>query len=448
MLMPQELKKHEFEHALRGYSTTEVDEYIEFICNKYEELYRQNSDLERKLVAALRLVDEVTRRHSAGQSPENDSSLRAGRILQEAERQKKRIVADAEEYADRIIADADAHVARQAQTLEEMKQAVLTFRDDLYARYSRQIDQIEELAASVQEKGIAVPAPIRETLSAMAAAEPSVDGEGIRAAAEMPLPEPELPQEAEPEEEESLLIFPLEAKEEVQEDGIDEDELAATDEALAFFEDFGETSETAPEDEAEPEEEEFFVYEDDDTDGGDTAENADDDAGEESDAEFAVLYEDAESEEAPAEDPEFDEFGDAVIPGGEPIGDDEDPLAGFDERIAALLGSAIPAADGADLSADGEFAEEIQPEPQQDEPEDFEIPEEQSDEELLEELRHAFDVQLEAFAREDAAERRKSKAEKEEDFSFLPENEEPEPAHPRFPGRLSGRSHNTKKKDK
>ena len=47
MLPPHELKNKTFGKAMRGYNPVEVDEYIEFLIEKYTELYRENDELER-----------------------------------------------------------------------------------------------------------------------------------------------------------------------------------------------------------------------------------------------------------------------------------------------------------------------------------------------------------------------------------------------------------------
>ena len=67
MLAPHELKNREFTKSLRGYSTVEVDEHIDFIIEKYSELYRENDELEKKLrlteaqLVALKGVEESIR---------------------------------------------------------------------------------------------------------------------------------------------------------------------------------------------------------------------------------------------------------------------------------------------------------------------------------------------------------------------------------------------------
>ena len=47
MLAPHELKSKSFSKSLKGYNPSEVDDYIEFLIDKYTELYRENSELER-----------------------------------------------------------------------------------------------------------------------------------------------------------------------------------------------------------------------------------------------------------------------------------------------------------------------------------------------------------------------------------------------------------------
>jgi len=470
MLMPQELKKHTFEYALRGYSTTEVDEYIDFICTKYEELYRANADLERKLVAALRLIDETRHPGDSEKNTLSEDALQAAKILQEAERQKKRIVSDAEEYADRIIADADAHVAKQAQVLEEMRQSVLAFRDELYARYSQQIDQIEELASAVQEGTITVPAPVRGTLPD-AKNEPA-DIEESPAEPEAAEEFPEILPQSEPE---PLLVFPLAETDTPTDDGVDEKELAATDEALAFFEEIADADADADAQNTDAEPESPFEEAPADTDSVQqnstepeivfemeeiaeawpAADSDEENAAEEDEMKLLTdeVPSDVRADPETDEDEFEDEYGDAVIEGGEPIDDDEDPLAGFDERIAALFGT-FPTEKQPATDLTEEFSDEAMQTTEEEteeaaEEENGVSTEEADDEQLLRELREAFDLSLESFRQEESAEKKSADedGEKKEEFEFLPEEETEEDETPSFFQRLTGRTSDNKKKD-
>ena len=59
MLPPHELKNKTFSRVLRGYNSVEVDEHIDFIIEKYTELYRQNDELERRLKLAEAQLAEL-----------------------------------------------------------------------------------------------------------------------------------------------------------------------------------------------------------------------------------------------------------------------------------------------------------------------------------------------------------------------------------------------------
>ena len=398
MLMPQELRKYAFTHAIRGYSTAEVDEYIEFLCERYEEIYRENDALTRKLEAALRALDSAKSNENKITALDAEAKRVSARMLAQAEAQKKRIVTDAEEYADRIIADADAHVAEQAQVLESMRQAVLAFRDDLYSRYSRQIDEIEAFAAAAQavsgmpslpdaaETAVLPAVPVEEDAPVLTEAEeapeePAEAEESVESAEEASevTEEPEMIEvieeieavEEEPdpvqEAEESIESLFAPEEEEIssadvadEADEVDEDEVAATDEVLLFF------------DSITPQ--------------------ANDDAGEVYAEVDTDVYELAQQHKAETEFT-YDE-------------DDADT-----EDLEELL----PV-----LEEEDEAEAEIEPaeETAQDEPD--EVGDSDSDEDLLKNLREAFNIQFETFTTEsDSGEK-----DTDGDFRFLEETEE------------------------
>ena len=56
MFPPHEIKAKEFTHVLRGYSAPEVDEYTEFVLQKYTELYRENDALENRSLKVIVLM--------------------------------------------------------------------------------------------------------------------------------------------------------------------------------------------------------------------------------------------------------------------------------------------------------------------------------------------------------------------------------------------------------
>ena len=49
MLTPIEIEKHSYKKGFRGYSTAEVDEFTNIVCENYEKLYKENIVLKDKI---------------------------------------------------------------------------------------------------------------------------------------------------------------------------------------------------------------------------------------------------------------------------------------------------------------------------------------------------------------------------------------------------------------
>ncbi len=64
MLLPHEIKKKEFSHAMGGYARAEVKSYLEYISGQYDKLRRENDDLTRKLEAACARLDEYQKKEA------------------------------------------------------------------------------------------------------------------------------------------------------------------------------------------------------------------------------------------------------------------------------------------------------------------------------------------------------------------------------------------------
>ena len=150
MLMPQELKDRTFHLTLRGYSPAEVDEYVDFVVEKYEALYRENDERERKLAAALKALEALRARETTIKSLEAEMRRAAAAAAEDAAAEKQRAAAEAEAYAARVRAEADEYVAEQRRIFEQMRAAVLAFRDTLYGQYNAHIDLVESLAETAK----------------------------------------------------------------------------------------------------------------------------------------------------------------------------------------------------------------------------------------------------------------------------------------------------------
>ena len=163
-MRPQEIRNREFTRSIRGYNTTEVDEYIDFLADAVSLLQRENDELERKLTIAIKKLEELQERESSITRLDTEMRRAAARLLRQAETQRDHILADARAEADRILQDTEAKAALQRKLCAAMQKEIAQFKDELYNRYGQHIDQLEKIAQatarmSFGEVADATPAP-------------------------------------------------------------------------------------------------------------------------------------------------------------------------------------------------------------------------------------------------------------------------------------------------
>lgn len=152
MIAPHELKRKPFTKAVRGYSSSEVDEYIEFLIDKYTQLYKENAELERKLHVVSSKYEEL-----AGDEESIRSAVLKAQKLSEA------IVSNAQKKADDIAFTVDQRckevIKKNALKLEEEKKLLIKlremsngFRDRLYDQYLEHVKLIRDMDLPEPEK--------------------------------------------------------------------------------------------------------------------------------------------------------------------------------------------------------------------------------------------------------------------------------------------------------
>ena len=146
MYLPEELKKHNFNRGFLGYSTEEVEAHLAFLLEQYEQLYRENVELSRKLAAALSSLEAFMAREDKLARLEKDMKNTAARLLADAERRQRQMIDEAAAYAEELVTGADAHVAAQEERYEELRREILSMKDSLLAAYGEGMARLVRLA--------------------------------------------------------------------------------------------------------------------------------------------------------------------------------------------------------------------------------------------------------------------------------------------------------------
>ena len=145
MLPPYELKNKEFSKAMRGYNTSEVDEHMSFIIEKYTELYRENDELERKLKTAYTKLDEIKNEEESIRNAMINAQRASAKLMTEANDRADIIINTARKSCDRILADFKTKIQEERAVLLALNNAIIDFKERLFKLYSSHIAFVEDI---------------------------------------------------------------------------------------------------------------------------------------------------------------------------------------------------------------------------------------------------------------------------------------------------------------
>ena|GEM_PF-3248861 len=145
MLLPHELKKGDFSKSFKGYTTTEVDDYIDFLIEKYTEVHRENDELERKLKAAVARIDDLLKREEQLKDTLLSARNAGDKIIDEANERADLIVRSAMDRCNSVLAEFGTRVKKSQETISDITEEIEAFKTSLYVKYNGHIEQIEQL---------------------------------------------------------------------------------------------------------------------------------------------------------------------------------------------------------------------------------------------------------------------------------------------------------------
>ncbi len=151
MLKPSELKKKSFSKAVRGYSITEVDEYMNFLLERYTELFRKNFELEQQLRAAVEIKSELEGEKESVRNTLVNAQKVASKIIETANEQANIIVNSSKDACNTILGELNERINAERDTIVTLKEQVSSLKQELFKTYREHIERIDALT-SVSDK--------------------------------------------------------------------------------------------------------------------------------------------------------------------------------------------------------------------------------------------------------------------------------------------------------
>lgn len=130
-LTPLDIHHKEFRHSLRGYAEEEVDQFLDEVADEFERLFKENIDLDEKIVGLQVKVNEFELQRHTINNTLMAAQRSADEIVGRANEEGASIVRDAELKAKEVIHNALSQKQKIAAELVRIKAAEEEFR----ARY-------------------------------------------------------------------------------------------------------------------------------------------------------------------------------------------------------------------------------------------------------------------------------------------------------------------------
>ncbi len=146
MIPPYELENKHFKKAVKGYNTTEVDEHIDFVVDKYTELYRAYNELERKQAELSAELEVFKNNEDAIRRALVDAQNTKAKIIKDATRRSEVILRSAKENSDKIIADFREQISSERATLATLRAQVEEFKFRIFSQYQQHIEYLEQIS--------------------------------------------------------------------------------------------------------------------------------------------------------------------------------------------------------------------------------------------------------------------------------------------------------------
>lgn len=152
MLAPHELKNKSFGKSLKGYNVSEVDDYINFLIDKYTEVYRENIELDRKLRIVVTNLDEIRDEEESIRNTLVSAQKMGEKIIRDANERADIITESIKKRCDAVIEDFKSQIAKEKEELWNVRATVLDFKKKLFEAYRQQIEDVRNISVNELEE--------------------------------------------------------------------------------------------------------------------------------------------------------------------------------------------------------------------------------------------------------------------------------------------------------
>ena len=146
MIAPHELKNKTFSRIVRGYNPAEVDEYFDFLIDKYTEAYKATLELEQKYNEIQAKYSELANEEESIRSAILKAQKLGEAIVNNAKKEAKEKEIELSARCDAIIQEAKDKVQDEKENIRKLRKFALDFQHKLYDEYVKHVEMIKSMS--------------------------------------------------------------------------------------------------------------------------------------------------------------------------------------------------------------------------------------------------------------------------------------------------------------
>lgn len=145
MLAPHELKNKTFTRVVRGYNPVEVDQYFDFLIDKYTELYKLYAEIEQKYNSVNSKYNEISNEEESIRSAILKAQKLGEVIVANAKKEAESFKDDLKDRCDEIVQEAKDKVSAERENIVVLRKSAMQFQDKLCEYYLQHLTAIKEM---------------------------------------------------------------------------------------------------------------------------------------------------------------------------------------------------------------------------------------------------------------------------------------------------------------
>lgn len=142
MLTPLDIHNKEFKRSFRGYSETEVDEFLDKVIKDYEQLYRENVELKETIERVSSKLEHYQQMENTLHSTLVIAQETAEEVKLNAKKETELLTKEAEIRAQKMVEEAMVKVRRMTGEYEELQKQAQVFRARMRTLLQAQMEML------------------------------------------------------------------------------------------------------------------------------------------------------------------------------------------------------------------------------------------------------------------------------------------------------------------